>query len=287
MRRAVIDIGSNTVKLLVADVDGGQVRPLVSKAATTRLGEGVGESKRLTPRAVARTLEALGKFIADAKELAAANTIAFTTSAVREAQNRGEFLGAVRDKFALEVEVITGEREAELIFRGAASDPAWAKERILVMDVGGGSAEFILGNAGAIERAKSLPLGAVRLTEKFRDASFVELTAFLRATFHRELAPYHVGRWRMIGTGGTITTLANVRHAKTDHARLSLEQIRALVSELNAMTLEERKRVPGLPPERADIIVAGGAVFLFAMEALNAEELTVSMRNLRYGALLT
>ena len=154
MRRAIIDIGTNTVKLLVADVNNGQVLPVVSKDATTRLGEGVDQTQRLSPLAITRTVETLGHYVADAKQLGAESVAAFTTSAARDASNRDEFLAAVGNACGLDVQLISGEREAELIFRGVCSDPAWSKERILVMDVGGGSTEFIHGKAGVIDRQK-------------------------------------------------------------------------------------------------------------------------------------
>jgi exopolyphosphatase/guanosine-5'-triphosphate,3'-diphosphate pyrophosphatase len=274
MRRAVIDIGTNTVKLLVADVTGGQILPVVAKDITTRLGEGVDQTRQLHRVAIARTVEAVAGF---AREAGTADVRVFATSAARDARNRQDFLDAVRAKTGLEVQIITGQREAELIFRGVTSDPVFAGDRLLVMDVGGGSAEFIQR-----DQWKSLPLGAVRMTERFSD--FAKLAEFLRTTLRRELAGFDAPR--VVGTGGTNTTLVRVLKGTTDHATFTLDEARALVMKLNAMTLAERRRVPGLPPERADIIVAGGAVVLFAMETLNVQELTVSIRNLRYGALV-
>jgi exopolyphosphatase/guanosine-5'-triphosphate,3'-diphosphate pyrophosphatase len=282
MRRAIIDIGTNTVKLLVADLSDGQIIPIVAKDTTTRLGEGVDETHRLSRVAMVRTTQAIVDYVADAHEHGAIEIAAFTTSAAREAVNRQEFLDAVRATTGLAVETITGEREAELIFRGVTSDPVFTADRLLVMDIGGGSSEFILGQAGKIERLRSLPLGAVRLTEKFPE--FSDLAEFLRTTFHREIAGF--GGTRLVATGGTSTTLVRVLKGKIDHATFTLDEIRSLVMKLNAMSLAARRQVPGLPPERADIIVAGGAVVLFAMEALGVYELTVSVRNLRYGALL-
>ena len=286
MRRAVIDIGTNTVKLLVADLQNGVISPVVSMDTTTRLGRNVNATRRLSPLAMEGTVEAVEAFAAEARSLGAARIVALATSAARDAINCGEFLDAVRRRCGLNVEVVTGEREAELIFRGASSDPTWATERVLVMDVGGGSAEFILGKSGVIERWKSLSLGAVRLTEQFNSAGFAELAEFVRRTLHDALAEYDRAGWRLIATGGTNVTLARVAKGEVDRAVLSQEEVRVLVSKLNAMTLDERRCVPGLPPERADIIVAGGAVTLFAMEILGAREATVSVRGLRHGALL-
>jgi exopolyphosphatase / guanosine-5'-triphosphate,3'-diphosphate pyrophosphatase len=281
MRRAVIDIGTNTVKLLVADVRGGEIRPVISNDTTVRLGEGVDEAQHLSRVAIFRTVQAIADYVADAREHGAIGINVLATSAAREATNRQEFLDAVRTKTGLTVEIVTGQREAELIFRGVTSDPVWATDRLLVMDVGGGSAEFILGRAGSIERLISLPLGAVRMTERF--PSFPDLAEFLRTTLRRELTGF--GGARLVATGGTNTTLVRILKGKADHAMFTLDEVRALVMKLNAMTLDERRRVPGLPPERADIIVAGGAVVLFAMETLGAHELTVSVRGLRYGVL--
>ncbi len=282
MRRAVIDIGTNTVKLLVAEVDNGIVTPVFAAAATTRLGEGVSRTHRLSSPAIRRTIEVIGKYVEEARRQGATTVVALATSAARSAANVEEFLEAC----PLPVKVISGEEEAELIFRGVSSDPVWAGERLLVMDVGGGSAEWILGQNGKVERLQSLPLGVVRLLERFGDDDFAGLSAFLRLELKRALEPFRAGSWRMIGTGGTIVTLAAIARLPVDHARLTQEEIRSLVTHLNALPLAERKRVPGLPPERADIIVQGGALFLFAMEALGAEELTVSVRALRHGALL-
>jgi len=286
MRRAVIDIGTNTVKLLVADVRDGQVFTVVAKDQTTRLGEGVDATRQLKPTAIARTVAAIVDYVADARELGASLT-AFTTSAARDAGNQQEFLEAVRRQCGLEVKVLSGQREAEFIFRGVISDPAWATKPLLVLDIGGGSAEFIQGAAGKIERWQSLPLGAVRLTEQFRDRTFAELAEHLRTTLRAALAGYDLTGRQFIATGGATTTLGRVATGKADHADLTFEEVSGLVAHLNAMPLAERRQVPGLPPDRADIIVAGGAVLMFAMEALGATILTVSTRNLRYGALLS
>ena len=286
MRRAVIDIGTNTVKLLVADVRDGQVFTVAAKDKTTRLGEGVDATRQLKPTAIARTVAAIVNYVAEARELKASLT-AFTTSAARDAGNQQEFLEAVRRQCDLEVEVLSGQREAEFIFRGVTSDPAWSTSRLLVLDIGGGSVEFIQGVAGKIERWQSLPLGAVRVTEQFRDRTFAELAEHLRTTLCAALAGYDMTGRQFIATGGATTTLGRVATGKADHADLTFEEVSGLVAHLNAMPLAERRQVPGLPPDRADIIVAGGAVLMFAMEALGATVLTVSTRNLRYGALLS
>lgn len=285
MRRAVIDIGTNTVKLLVADVHHGLILPIVSKDITTRLGEGLQSSRQLTPAAIARTLDAVAGYVADAREHDVAGIRAIATSAVRDAGNRDVFLAAVRDRCGLPVEVVTGDQEAELIFYGVTSDPAFAGGDLLVMDVGGGSVEFICGRAGHIERHQSLPAGAVRLTERFGD-DFPALAAFLRTTFRAALRDYRAAGRQFVATGGANTTLVRVATGRVDHAELTFEEVFALVARLHALTLAERRQLPGMPADRADIIVAGAAALAFGMEATAAARVVVSARNLRYGALL-
>ncbi|MCG3148836.1 MAG: Exopolyphosphatase 1 [Verrucomicrobiae bacterium] len=278
-RRAVIDIGTNTVKLFIADVHDGQVVPVVAKDKTTRLGEGVHATRQLAAPAIARTVQTIADYMADAREHAVAGICGITTSAVRDAANQQEFLDAVRRQCGLEVKVISGDREAELIFRGVCSDPAVGTSRLLVMDVGGGSVEFIQGAAGQIERHLSLPLGAVRMTERFGE-DFPALAQFLRTTYRTALRDYRAAGRKFIATGGANLTLVRIAQVRT------FDEVLALVARLQALTLAERRQVPGLPVDRADIIVAGGAALAFAMEAVGAYELTVSTRNLRYGALL-
>ncbi len=225
MRRAVIDIGTNTVKVLVADVQQGQVVPALTKDCTTRLGEGVNECQQLSTPAIARTLQAIDEFLAEAQALGATNTIALTTSACRDAANRHEFFDAVRGKCGLEVELISGDREAELIFHGVSSDPEWTGAPLLVMDVGGGSAEFIQGRDGKMELFQSLPLGALRLTEQFGEGKLAELREHLRAVLRPALAAYGISGGRMIGTGGTITTFARMQHGEVDHTTISQDAL--------------------------------------------------------------
>ncbi len=218
---------------------------------------------------------------------------AVTTSAVRQADNPGTFLAAVREATGLEVEIISGEREAELIYRGVASDPHWAGEPLVVVDVGGGSVEFIQGNNSTVEQLVSLPLGAVRLHEQFGESEFPAMCEHLRRQLFENLSGYARGR-RLVGTGGTMVNLARVLHAslhgvaidyQPDHQSISDRDLRGLLMHLNAMPLAERRIVPAMPADRADIIVGGGMVLVCAMEALGTHEINVSTRNLRYGVI--
>jgi exopolyphosphatase/guanosine-5'-triphosphate,3'-diphosphate pyrophosphatase len=293
MRRAVVDIGTNTVKLLVADVDQlGGVRELLSKDAPTRLGEGLVSTSRsdasgqqLTTVAMARTIDAIDSFAAEARALGADHIAAVTTSAVRDAVNRDEFVNAVQARTGLAVRVVTGDEEARLIFRGVCSDPAWAGAALLVMDVGGGSAEVIQGTAGKVERHASWPLGAVRLKEQFGEGHWDNMRQFVRERLTVALAGYEADGRRMIATGGGINICAKIRSGKADGTVIPRDWLRESLARLEAMPLDQRKAVPGLPPDRADIIIPGGEVFVAAMDILGVSEMTVSTRSLRYGVL--
>ncbi|MCX7825405.1 MAG: Ppx/GppA family phosphatase [Verrucomicrobiae bacterium] len=298
VRLAAIDVGTNTIKLLVAAFDGRQLTALHEDSRTTRLGERVAETQRLAPEAIERTVAGVGALAGRARDMGAAHVLAVATSGARESANAGEFVARVRETLGIEVEIITGEREAELIFAGVSTDPRWSGRRLLIMDVGGGSAELITGQQGRIEHRVSFPGGAVRLTERFLRGDPVgdeELTALMnhqRELIQSVLTPFAPGGRLMIGTGGTITTAAAVDQAltsfsieKVDHYALSAQRLWQMLERLRRMPLAERQRVPGLPPKRADIIVAGLAMFVTAMRLAGIPEITVSTRGLRFGLL--
>ncbi len=295
---AAIDIGANTVKLLVATRAGGKLKPLLEDSQTTRLGEGVGKTARLLPEAIERTAACVAGFAARARELGASRIRAVATSSARDGQNRDEFLRRVRELAGIEVEVISGEREAELIFAGACSNDKLRDTPLLVMDVGGGSAEFIVGSHGHLERRCSVHAGAVRMTERFlrsdpvAPAEFDTMMAHLRGLMEPALARFDLAGRVMLGTGGAITTAAamDLRLAKfsveaiSNHT-LSRERLEEMLDQLRGMTLAERRQLPGLPAARADIIVAGVAAFVMAMRLARQPSLTVSTRGLRFGLL--
>ncbi|MCS7047988.1 MAG: Ppx/GppA family phosphatase [Verrucomicrobiae bacterium] len=279
MRRAVIDIGTNTVKLLVADVDGERVTVLINEDTTTRLGEGLTRTGHLNPQAIRRTLDAVEHYRQLAAQHGAERIRVLATCAAREAANDTDLVRAVKDRCGLVVEVIGGETEAELIWRGVHSDPQFRDVRGPVLDVGGGSSEMILPPYRV-----SLPLGAVRLTERYGE-DVATLTHHIRELLAQHAAPFRAVDGIAIGTGGSVVTLARLEHAEVHGAILTASQVRALVMKLHAIPLPQRRTYPRLPPERADIIVAGGLIVLLMMEAVGAHRLLVSTRNLRFGAL--
>src|SRR3954471_1236318 len=165
--RAVIDIGTNSVKLLVAEVSGGRVDPLYEGSEQTRLGAGFYEAHRLLPEAIAKTAEAVRAFVENAERFGPVTLHVIATSAARDAVNQGELVDAIRRATARELAVISGDLEAEWAFSGVACDPKLAEQALLVMDIGGGSTEFIVGAKGERRAGKSFQIGSVRLLEKF------------------------------------------------------------------------------------------------------------------------
>ena len=268
------------------------------KAIATRLAEHLIDTCELRPEAIARTLDALRQLRAHAAELGIEHFRAVATSAVRDSRNRREFLRAAREVLGFPVRLLSGTEEAETIFAGVTADPHWRGRDIFILDIGGGSAEWVQGLHGKLERRISLPLGAVRLRERFLHEYPVApdtadlLVETIRGQIAHPLAHYSLGPRRLVGTGGTITCLVAIHKQldefdphKIDHASLSLEQVRGLLRGFTGRTLDELRALPGLPAKRADLIIPGTAVVLATMELLGAKRLHVSVRGLRYGVL--
>lgn len=300
MRYCVLDIGTNSVKLLVADFAGNGLRPIVEDAQTTRLGQDTARHRRLIPEAIERTLRTVERFVHVGQQHNANRFLAFATSAVRDASNRDEFLRAFRESAGFDCEVISGEREAELIFLGATSHAGMRDREVVVFDIGGGSIEFISGKEGRIFHKMSLDLGAVRLTERFFRSDppdsdeIARMDSWLREGLRQsglKCAPTGVP---VLGTGGTISCLASMDlgleqldPVQFDGHLLSIETLRRYRDRLLRMTIAERKMLRGLPPDRADIIHAGACILLAGVEALGTSEILTSARNLRHGSVLS
>ena len=299
MRLASIDIGTNSVKLFVADVENQQIRNvLLENTVVTRLGQGVDKSGELISEAMDRTLEIISDFNNRAKLIGAEDISAVATSAMRDAKNSDVFIRKVLEKTGLNPQIISGDEEAELTFAGACSDPDIRSRQVILIDVGGGSTEFILGQNGFIDNRFSINLGCVRLTEDFIHSDPIDPSE-LQSIIHHiisklyiRLSTLSVGERELVGVGGTIVAAAAV-HCNMEGLSCDLhkyilqkENIVRLLSYLRRMTLEERKNVQGLPPQRADIIVAGITIFLTIMEILKKQEIVVSNRGLKYGILI-
>lgn len=305
--RAVVDVGTNSVKLLVARVQGAEVVPLLERAEQTRLGRGFYEDHRLRPEAVRHTAQAVAGFVRRARELGATAIRVLATSAARDAVNAAELTDALAAATGLPVEVISGEVEAALAFRGVCTDARLAGRPLLVMDLGGGSTEFIVGRDGTMSWSRSFALGTVRLHEALRPgerppASLLarcrlELAAFLRGEVAPCLVPALEAAGReglqFIAVGGTAAILARVElglsrydRRAIEAAELSLATVRHATERLWSLPLAERRRISGLPAERADIILTGAAIFEAVMQAFGLPAVRPSLRGLRFAAVM-
>ena len=298
MRYAVFDLGSNSIKCVMAETRGRSFRILHEESIGTRLAENLIDTCELRPEAIARTLDALRQLRAKAGELGVERFRAVATSAVRDSRNRREFLRAAREVLGFPVRLLSGSEEAETIFNGVIADPHWRGKDVMILDIGGGSAEWVQGRHGRLEKRISLPLGAVRLRERFlhdypvaRDTADL-LVETIRGQIAHPLAHYSLESRRLICTGGSITSLVAILKkltkfdpAKIDHTSMTIEQVRELLHSFTGCTLEKLRTLPGLPPKRADLIIPGTAVALATMELFDAKRLHVSVRGLRYGVL--
>ena len=213
MRYAVFDLGSNSIKFVVAETKTGRIHILHEQSISTRLAEHLIDTCELRPEAITRTLEALRELRAQATAMSVEIFRAVATSAVRDSRNRKVFLKAARDVLGFPVRLLSGSEEAETIFSGVTADPHWRGKDLFILDVGGGSAEWVQGHQRKMEKRISLPLGAVRLRERFLHEYPVApdtaglLVETVRGQISHPLAHYSLGPRRLVGTGGTVTCL--------------------------------------------------------------------------------
>lgn len=298
-RYAAIDVGSHSVLLLVADVDEeGHLTTVADGERVTRLSERYYVGKRLVRTARERTTEAIAEFDRHARRLGAGGIAAVGTSVLREAPNGGEFRAQVRQETGLPIEIITGEQEADLAYEGNLHDrrlPGTDGERV-VLDIGGGSTELVRGLGGSILARASYPLGAARLTELFLRSDPPALAECDAAEAHveeilSELEPVRRGSL-LLGTGGTVYYLASVARAagmlsaKELHgALLPHTRVAEMVDLFRTLPQQFRRRVPGLDPERAEIILGGAMILHQVMARLSAPHLVVSVNGVRHGCI--
>ncbi|MEK7448484.1 MAG: Ppx/GppA phosphatase family protein [Planctomycetota bacterium] len=336
---ASIDIGTNSVKLLVARVDSrGVVHPLKEMAQTTRLGRGQGKTGRLDRAGVQKTIRVLKNYTRLAQKYGADKIIAAATSAVRESKNKNSFLKKIFRETALKVKVLTVRQEAFLAYRGVVSGCPVKERRTapitcltgrqasgparLVIDIGGGSAELVWGINDRPAGYKSLPLGAVKLTERFirndpvTQKEYDCLVLFIKKQITFAFSGGGAGsaaglvRWmgkyrpsakkiNVIGAGGAAVTLAALtplfRYERAGLAQksrpraffiLSSKKLRLLINRLKKSDLAVRRRMLGRFADRADIILSGAAALQCLMQALNLKRIAISPRGLRYGLIL-
>ena len=295
-RAASIDIGTNTILLLIAEMQEEEIEPLLDVETVVRLGEGVQRNGILSKEAIKRGLQTLSHYSKQCQERKAQEIYTVGTSALREAKNSDEFLKLVKERFNLSIEIISEEEEAQLSFLAVARDLRGARNPILVVDVGGGSTEFILGRGDQITQWISLPIGSVRFTEEFlgsdpiREEEWAKMERKIREFLVN--IPHPRESFTMVAVGGTATTLASVEQGlekfipeRIHHFVLGREALKDQLLHYRTKTTEERKKTPGLPIARADVIPAGGAILYLAMEALKCPSVLISCHGVRYGLL--
>jgi exopolyphosphatase / guanosine-5'-triphosphate,3'-diphosphate pyrophosphatase len=288
MAVAVIDIGTNTTRLLVAEIEDGQVVELERRTAITRLGQGVDSSGRLAQEAMDRVAEAIAVYREVIDRLGAERVVALATSAMRDSGNGPDFREFLEQRFGIEAQTISGDEEARLSFLGATSGRVDDNEAV-VIDIGGGSTEYVIGRPGQDPRFHvSTQMGSVRHSERFlhSDPPTHQELAELAAAVGETVPDVAVEQG--IAVAGTATSLAAIDGADEVHAyRLSLATCERLVARLAGMPLEERRRVDGLHPDRAPTIVAGAVILTESIRALGLREVEVSVADILHGAALS
>ncbi len=287
MRVGVVDLGTNSTRLLVADVEDGSVEEVARRTRITRLGEGVDARRKLLPLPIARVRNVLADYSRELDELGAERVLAVGTSAIRDAENGEAFLGEIEWSYGFATRLLSGEDEADLTLRGVANGRGLGADT-LVLDVGGGSTELI-----AADVRTSLDLGCVRLTERFLHSdppSGDELDASAAAV--REALP-DLRPTTAIGVAGTITTLAALDLGLAEYDpdrvhghRISRRGVEEQLDRLASLPLSERRELPTLEPERASVIVAGAVIVREVLARYGLDGLEASERDILHGAAL-
>jgi exopolyphosphatase/guanosine-5'-triphosphate,3'-diphosphate pyrophosphatase len=300
-RIAAIDVGSNSVRLVVAEVlPSGGYRVLDEERENTRLAANLSRTGRLDPQAADATINVLRNFLSIARGYGAGQVRAIGTSALRDADDGPEFCDRARRELKLSIEVISAAEEARLAFLSVARAFDISGREVAVADIGGGSTEIVLASSGLIDQIYDTQLGAVRVSERCEvtgrtsEKQQVKLRDFIDRTLKKELGKPPFVPDMLFGTGGTFTALASIIMAQKGQSggpmwgfRVSRAEIRHLVADLAQLTIERRCKVPGLNPNRADIIVAGLSVIERIMRHLRVNVVQVHTRGVRDGLLLT
>ena len=299
VRIAVVDMGTNSTRLLVADVEGGAVSEVERRSTVTRLGRGVDLSRQLAAEAIDEVCDTVAGYLSLYTELGAERVCAIATSAVRDASNGDAFIAELRERFALDARVLDGREEARLTYLGACSGRDGC-DHTLIVDVGGGSTELVLGSGDEIDFYASLQAGVVRHTER-HIASDPPTAAELEALAHdvhelirAEVEPERLGSaGDAIAVAGTPTSLAAIDleldpydPARVHGHRLGLDSIQRMLSRLATLPLSERLEVTGLQPGRAPTIVAGVVILVEVMRAFGLDEIEASEHDILNGAAL-
>jgi exopolyphosphatase/guanosine-5'-triphosphate,3'-diphosphate pyrophosphatase len=297
-RYAVIDVGTNSVKFHIGELDErGAWRTLVDRAEVTRLGEGLEQAKLLEPEAIGRTIDAIEGMAEEARRYGSREIAAVGTAGLRIASNAPEFVAAVQERCGVVVEIISGEEEGRLAYLAATSELGLAGGSLVVFDSGGGSSQFTFGHGGDVDERFSVDVGAVRFTERYRLDGPVpdDMLIAAREAIARDLTRLD-GRATpdaVVGMGGTVTNLAAVKHGLATYdpdvvqgSVLDRDEVDRQIELFRTRSADERRSIVGLQAERADIILAGACIVRTVTEKLGVESFTVSDRGLRHGLLV-
>lgn len=305
LRLASIDLGTNSTRLLIAGCDGERTETLDRRMVITRLGEGVDRTKRLSPEAVERTMAALEAYSKEMERLSPLEARAAATSVLRDCENGEEFLDAARAIIGRRPEILSGEEEARLSYLGAVSDlalePVEDDGGVFVFDIGGGSTELMVGGReGDSLLVTSVDVGCVRMSERFLTTDPPSPVAIGRMESHvvaelkpvlERILPARISR--AVGLAGTVTTLSAMKQGlkeydteKIHHSKLTVPEVEELYRRLASVPVEERKKVMGLEPGRADIIVGGASVLSVIMRLAGLDEILVSEKDILDGLVL-
>lgn len=292
-RAAIIDIGSNSIKLLVGEGDG-TVRTIAEKSEVARLGEGVWKSGVLSAAAMERSAEVVARFARQARENGAEKIVGVGTMALRSAGNSGDFVKMVRELCGVEVQIIPGEEEARLSYLAVLSGLSIPDGDMVIFDTGGGSTEFIFGKGTELTKRFSVNLGAIRITERFFHDDPVKVGSVAEALqeIGAEFAAAGVeGKpLRLVGLGGTVTTMGAVKHKMVKYqpeviqgSTLTRDDIAQQIKAYSQRTIQQRRELPGMQPKRADVILAGACILQVIIDRFGVDALTISDRGLRHG----
>lgn len=294
---AGIDIGSNSARLMIVDITDGKI--IHQQIMTTRLGEDLADSQKLSFQSLNRTFIAVSELCRISREQYKVGKIrAFCTEAVRKARNRSELIDRIQKNLDVEVEIIAGEKEAEFVFKGVYHNHKISLNlnNTLIVDIGGGSTEFIYIKEGNIEFLKSIDMGALMLSKKYLQTDPPKAEEFNKMEddiLSRLGFLENIIDCKLIGLGGSITTLSalnmNLKVYKSDivdGSKLTLRRCKKLLWDLRSVPDDERKNIISFDPERSDIIISGAAILVNVMEQVLAKSVTVSETGILYGYIM-
>lgn len=298
-RAAVIDVGTNSIKITIGEKNSdGSIRTLAESASIARLGEGVDATHRLKLEAQERAIQAITEQLKLAFSLGVEKVRLLATSAVRDAGNRDEFINQIHSRLGVDLEVLSGEEEAQLSYTAIAQDPSLGLDgaSFVVADIGGGSSELAFGEKGFLQFSTSLKIGAVRLTERILQSdppTELEISNALSLIDQtvKQAAPNRTTH-HLVGVGGSAINLSRIhykipldRTASVHGRTLTKSDLESLLNLLTPLTNTQKKSLIGLDPDRAEIITAGALILYQITAALQAANLTISIHGLRHAAL--